>query len=78
VLISIPGLYLPDVSSTPLDGDHQKCLQTLIYVPWGPKLLQVKNCYWLTGKQATFISKILKSVCVAFKCYLVQEKNVII
>ena len=47
----------------------------MIYVPWGPKLLQVKNCYWLTGKQATFISKILKSVYVAFKCYLLQEKK---
>ena len=32
VLISIPDLYPLDASSTPLDCDYQKCLQTLTYM----------------------------------------------
>ena len=46
MLISTPGLYLPDVSSTLLDGDHQKWHMS----PGGPNCFRLRTATLVDGK----------------------------
>lgn len=62
MLTVIPGLHLPDASSTtsPPSWDSQECLQTLLSGPWG----MGQNHLWLRNNSLETFNTVNSNVCL--------------